>query len=249
MYDTLGKYGILSAGATINEGVNVDIVGDLPTACNSAYLISVTNTTRFDTKAGNAGFGATTIDIGAPGSNVFTAFSTNQYGNFGGTSGATPHVAGTVALMHSLKCNLFAQDVFLYPDSMALRIKNYILSQSDLIASLENITVSGARLNVNNALRKLASDYNCLPVGIKSNSKSASFYVYPNPSQNILYIQAESEINNCLVYDLAGKILLEKDNYKAKLITLDVNSFPFGTYIIEIKDFENQISRTIFVKN
>ena len=43
MYDTLGKYGILNAGAGPNNNVNVDVVGDLPTACPSEYLITWTS--------------------------------------------------------------------------------------------------------------------------------------------------------------------------------------------------------------
>ena len=54
MYDSLGAYGIVSAGATINGNVNVDVEGDLPTACASDYLLSVTNLGRNDIKVNGA---------------------------------------------------------------------------------------------------------------------------------------------------------------------------------------------------
>ena len=50
MYDTLGQYGILSAGATTNTNTDVDFEGDLPTSCPSEYLLSVTNMNHNDEK-------------------------------------------------------------------------------------------------------------------------------------------------------------------------------------------------------
>ena len=70
-YDTLGFYGILNCGATANNNVNIDVVGDLPTACGSDYMISVTATNSADLRT-FSGYGQTTIDIGAPGASVVT---------------------------------------------------------------------------------------------------------------------------------------------------------------------------------
>nr|MCH9659539.1 S8 family serine peptidase [Bacteroidota bacterium] len=95
LYDTLGENGILSCGATINDNQDVDVIGDLPTACPSEYLITVTNTDITDNKVLFAGYGAETIDLGAPGAGAHTTALGNTYGGFGGTSGATPHVTGT----------------------------------------------------------------------------------------------------------------------------------------------------------
>ncbi|HNA33850.1 MAG TPA: S8 family serine peptidase, partial [Flavobacteriales bacterium] len=47
-YDTLGEAGILNCGATTNSNLNVDVVGDMPTACSSPYMISVTATNSSD---------------------------------------------------------------------------------------------------------------------------------------------------------------------------------------------------------
>ena len=109
MYDTLGLYGILNCGATINGNTDVDVDGDLPTACASEFLISVTNMDNTDTKVNQAGYGATTIDLGAFGEDTYTTRNNNNYDGFGGTSGATPHVTGTIGLMYSAPCpNLMA---------------------------------------------------------------------------------------------------------------------------------------------
>ena len=44
VYEELGKVGILNVVATINNEVNVDVEGDVPSGCDSEYVISVTNT-------------------------------------------------------------------------------------------------------------------------------------------------------------------------------------------------------------
>lgn len=160
-YDTLGVHGILNCGATINSNVDVDANGDLPTACPSDYLISVTNMNHNDVKVNQAGFGATTIDLGAFGANAFTTSNPNGYSGFGGTSGATPHVAGTIALLYSAPCPSLSALAQSDPGAAALLVKQYILEGTDPNASLEGITVTGGRLNVYNSLMLLMN--NCGP--------------------------------------------------------------------------------------
>lgn len=62
LYDSMGRQGILSSGATSNSNVDVDASYDMPTSCSSDYLITVTSTTRNDTKSSSCGYGATTVD-------------------------------------------------------------------------------------------------------------------------------------------------------------------------------------------
>jgi subtilisin family serine protease len=158
IYDSLGKVGILNAGATANANSNVDVVGDIPTACPSPWMVSVTNTTRNDTKNTGAAYGLTTIDLGAPGTDIWSTVPTNSYSALTGTSMATPHVAGAIALIWSAACPEFINDYKAYPDSFALVIKNIILDNVDKITALQNITVSGGRLNVHKAIVAL-QDY------------------------------------------------------------------------------------------
>lgn len=151
-YNTLGEAGILSCGATANANTDVDVEGDLPTACDSDYLISVTNMNRNDVKVTNAGYGLETIDLGAFGAQTFTLANNNSYGPFGGTSGATPHVAGAVGLLYSLPCPSLMALAQSDPGAAVLAVKEAILNGTDANASLEGITVTGGRLNVRNSM-------------------------------------------------------------------------------------------------
>jgi subtilisin family serine protease len=166
-YDTLGVHGILNCGATINGNQNVDVVGDLPTACPSDYLIAVTNMNHNDVKVTGAGFGLETIDLGAFGQGTWTVTgSTGGFGGFGGTSGATPHVAGTVALLYSLPCSNLIDIAKSDPGAVALIMKQAIFDGVDQNTSLQGITTTGGRLNVHNAvLNVLEQCGGCLPPG------------------------------------------------------------------------------------
>lgn len=163
-YDILGEAGILNCGATANADINVDVEGDLPTACSSDYLISVTNMNHNDMKVNQAAYGLETIDLGAFGSNTFTLSVGNGYGGFGGTSGATPHVTGTIGLLYSLECPALMALMQADPGAAALFIKNAILEGTDPNASLDGITVTGGRLNIMGAINEiLPSCDGCLP--------------------------------------------------------------------------------------
>lgn len=157
-YDTLGAYGILNIAATANSNVDVDAVGDLPTACPSDYLVAVTNVNKIGQKAFSAAYGSTAIDLGAFGSGVYTTKSPTGFGTFGGTSAACPHVAGAVALMYSGACSNFMAYSLVHPDSAALKMKEYLLNGVVPISDLSGRSVSEGYLNLNNSLNLCIND-------------------------------------------------------------------------------------------
>ncbi len=152
IYDSLGIQGVLSTGATVNHNWNIDEVGDVPTAFASDYLITVTNTKNTDVKNTYAGYGLTTIDLGAPGTMIKSTRVNNNYGNKSGTSMATPHVTGAISMLFAAAdSSLLIQYQEDLP-GVALMMKQYILDGVDFNASLQNITVTGGRLNVYNSI-------------------------------------------------------------------------------------------------
>jgi serine protease len=151
VYDTLGVHGVLNCGATANNNVNIDVVGDLPTACGSDYMISVTATDNNDVRT-FSGYGATTIDLAAPGASVYMAENTNSYGNSSGTSFATPCVAGIIALMYSAPCPSFAALMTASPQAGANYIRQALYDGVDLVDNLSDECVTGGRANANNSL-------------------------------------------------------------------------------------------------
>ncbi|MDB5282995.1 MAG: hypothetical protein JWO06_2070 [Bacteroidota bacterium] len=160
MYDSMGALGILSAAATTNNPWNVDVTGDIPTTCPSKWLMSVTNTTRTDHINGRAGVGKINVDIGAPGTTIYSTITNNGYGTMTGTSMASPHIAGTIAALYAAACPALINDYYAYSDSIALMVKQMILDGATRISDLYNQTTSGGRLNLYQAVRNL-DEYNC----------------------------------------------------------------------------------------
>jgi len=149
VYNSLGEVGVLSVSSAPNRDVDIDLIGDLPADCSSQYLIVATNTrTDSDELFSDAGIGANSVDIGAPGDGTISTKLENSYDGFGGTSASAPHVAGAIGLLYSVECQKLVDMTKTDPSGTALYIKNLILDNSDQKSSLGGVTVSGGRLNV-----------------------------------------------------------------------------------------------------
>ncbi|WP_196811806.1 S8 family peptidase, partial [Dolichospermum circinale] len=144
LYDAInaaGQSGALFIAAAGNSGQNADINPMYPAAYNLANIISVASTTHTDALSSFSNYGLTSVDLGAPGSAIYSTLPNNSYGTLSGTSMATPHVAGAAALVWSQN-----------PTWTAQQVKNTLMNTGDSIAALAGKTVSGKRLNVFNAL-------------------------------------------------------------------------------------------------
>jgi hypothetical protein len=90
-------------------------------------------------------YGATQVDIGAPGVAINSTLPGNTYGAYSGTSMATPHVAGGVALMAASN-----------PSWTAKNIRDALLTSAKPTPSLAGRTATGGRLD-------LAAAFNVAP--------------------------------------------------------------------------------------
>ena len=189
MYDSMGVQGILSCAATANLNINVDLQGDVPTACPSPFMISVTNTTRNDLKNSGAAYGLETIDLGAPGTSILSTTPGNSYGTLTGTSMATPEVTGAIALMYAAADSELISICKTDPGAGALLMRDYLFAGVDVIPALDGITVTGGRLNVFNAVTEV-SQYSTTPVELSSLTADAK--------ENNVFVQwtTATELNN-----------------------------------------------------
>lgn len=132
-----GAANILFVAAAGNSAVNTDTTAHYPGSYNSPNVLTVASITSTGALSSFSNFGATTVDIGAPGSAIVSTLPGNTYGSYSGTSMATPHVTGAAALYASVN-----------PGATAAQIKSAILASATPTSSLAGRTLTGGRLNI-----------------------------------------------------------------------------------------------------
>ncbi|MFZ1610821.1 MAG: S8/S53 family peptidase [Chitinophagales bacterium] len=248
MYDSLGRLGILNAAATINSNVNVDVFGDMPTACPSDFLITTNLLNKNDQKT-TSGYGEISIDMGAPGSLIFSTIIDNAYNYQSGTSMAAPHIAGSVALLMSAPCPGFIQAYKNDPQTFALQLKNYFMTTTDFIPDLNGITVTNGRLNVNNALLALM-DGDCM-VNINNSIQNNHLQIFPNPANTYLQLNTNSFLNinsTIAIYNMQGQLIQKISTTDINTLQIPVANFPEGIYQLLLTDNSgNTIANKSFI--
>lgn len=202
-YDTLGTLGILSAGAGPNSNTNIDTQGDIPTACPSSFLVAVTNTTNTDARNSSCGYGPINMDIGAPGTNIYSTVTGSNYQNLTGTSMATPHVAGAIGLYYSAACADFITAYKADPGAMALLMRGFLLTGVDSISSMSATTSSKGRLNLLKGIQNVQAGCAQVPPP----APVASFLVSDSEicaGEQVTFTDASSEMPTAWAWSFPG---------------------------------------------
>jgi subtilisin family serine protease len=179
------KADILFVAAAGNATTNTDATANWPsnystlqgTASESAAsyesVISVASITSTGALSSFSNYGATTVDIGAPGSGILSTVP-SSYATYNGTSMAAPHVTGALALYKSYS-----------PTTNAASLRAAILNNAKATTSLAGRTVTGGRLSLEGLFAgvtppPVVSTYDPRLAGI-----AAPLSVTPNRSSNI----------------------------------------------------------------
>ena len=132
--------GVIVVAAAGNDGTDNDANPVYPANYPGDNLVTVAATDRNDRLASFSNYGRTTVDIAAPGSGIYSTLPNGRYGSYSGTSMATPHVAGALALVWD------AHPTWNYRQVIAS-----ILNTADRMSSLTGKVATG-RLNVAKAI-------------------------------------------------------------------------------------------------
>jgi subtilisin family serine protease len=123
---------VVAAG---NDGRDDDTTPTYPCAMPAPNIVCVGATDNRDARAGFSNVGAQSVDLLAPGVGVLSTYGAG-YAYLNGTSMATPHVAGVLALIRQAA-----------PTLNAAQLKQDVLDTADRRPALAGLAVTGARLN------------------------------------------------------------------------------------------------------
>ena len=147
LYDAIeraNQSNIVFCAAAGNAAANTDVSPHYPSAYTNANIIAVAASDRTDSLSSFSSYGATSVDLAAPGSAILSTIADDRYTAWNGTSMATPHCSGAAALLFSVNSQL-----------TAAQVKASIINNVDPKPAFTGKTVTGGRLNVAQAMESI----------------------------------------------------------------------------------------------
>jgi thermitase len=132
---------VLLVVAAGNDGESLESHPEYPASYTDGNIVTVAATTATDALADFSAYGATSVDLAAPGEGIFSTYPTSSYRYLDGTSMAAPFVTAAAAMLR-------AKD----PSLTYERLRSALLASVDVLPSLQGRTVTGGRLNLARAL-------------------------------------------------------------------------------------------------
>ena len=153
----------LFIAAAGNDGTNNDTTPFSPASCSSSNIIAVAATDRYDALASFSNYGLSTVDLAAPGVDILSTLPKNSYASSSGTSMATPHVAGTAALIWSI-----------HPTWTAAEVRDQILNNVRKVGWLSGKLSTGGILDAAAAVGAPAPTLPAAPTNLTATAVSSS---------------------------------------------------------------------------
>ncbi|MHB0935372.1 MAG: S8 family serine peptidase [Armatimonadota bacterium] len=142
--EACGDAGILNVCAAGNDSVDNDggFFRHYPSSYDLDCILAVASSDQDDEASWFTNWGATTVDVAAPGSSILSTYPDGRYLFMSGTSMACPHVAGAAALILGLT-----------PGLTVAEVKAQIMNTGDPVSWVGKPTVTNKRLNLKRCLR------------------------------------------------------------------------------------------------
>ncbi len=166
--DAAGDAGIINIFGAGNDGTNNDVSPFDPASYSSPSIVAVASSSATDKRSYFSNYGATSVDLAAPGEDILSTSLGSGYEILSGTSMATPHVAGVAALLAQMN-----------PALTVAEIKQILIDNVDQSSAWNNRVVSGGRLNAFKAASAVTPSTNTKPTVAITTPAEGSTYKEP----------------------------------------------------------------------
>lgn len=198
---------ILFVAAAGNERSNSDVKGYYPADYDLANIISVTAVNKSKTVLPTSNYGDKSVDIAAPGNDIYSTLPRNQYGFMTGTSQATAFVSGVAALVMANNSELRRAD----------RIVKYLTQTGDSSDELTGKTRYRKILNSYKALAIQDKDLSINGVRAENSLHMGAFAVETESSSENGPATAETQSQQAMTdFGKALQKALENENKPAQ---------------------------------
>ena len=154
--------GIIVVAAAGNDALSNDLDPFYPASFEIDGLISVAASNRHDSLASFSNFGASSVDLAAPGEDLVGGALPDGWSVWSGTSFSAPLVAGVAALIRSARPDLAPEDVV-----------ELLMASVEVLPALSGSVASGGRLNAGAAM-----DLATTPVALAAASPTTGILPY-----------------------------------------------------------------------
>jgi subtilisin family serine protease len=177
--------------------------------------------------------------------------TSNAYKGFDGTSAAAPHVAGAIALIYSTPCTTFLQNLETNPEGVALMVADIILNTGADNNSLEDITTTGKRVQVNAAMQATLTD-----CGVITEESVRIRFIAPNPSRENfakIYFEVIGDTSTASLdlYSVNGTLVstdpISQEEFQQGYIYLDTKPLASAIYLVTLRNKKNKATAKLFI--
>ncbi len=138
--------GIVFVVAAGNSAADVDLFPSYPASYDVNNIVSVAAIDQAQNLATFSNYGAESVDIAAPGVDITSTLPAQGYGALSGTSMATPHVVGTLALLFSAEPQISASEAIVRLLETGREVPTLVSPDGTLSYVRSRRVVSAARL-------------------------------------------------------------------------------------------------------